>query len=311
MEMLLKAASVCLALGFSGAVLMLIRRCFGGWASDVALGRGAVLSLLTIVIAMFLSMVATICIALGAPEKGRIFADAFISAGLCEETARYIALVILLRGTLTHDPREFISGAAAIGLGFGVIENLLYISGTPHYLELGALRGVLSAPAHLSFAFLSAYGLWSVARRGKPFWMAPLFFLFAVLLHGFFDVALMDWPDPRKAIPATYAAWRLAGVGAAIVLAILMTTVSTLLTFTEFLVWADEQRPHDEVSTGLAAGWRALAQSFLRIAGILVFAPFVLGFAGNSAIGVLYAPTLIGAAGSLALWSMAITQLAE
>lgn len=307
----LKAASVLLALGFSGIVTLLIRRCFGGWASDSAMGRGACLSLLTIGIAVFLSLIAMIFVALTLPAGWKVWGEAFIVAGLCEETARYIALLILLRGMLTSDPREFIAGAAAIGLGFGVIENLFYLSGSTSYLTLGALRGVLSAPAHLSFSFLSAYGLWSAARRGKSIGFAAMFFLLAALLHGAFDVGAMSWPDLDKGLPKSFGAWRLAGVGVVLVVSIVATTVSTLLVFTEFLSFADDQASHDpREETSLGANWGAFAATLRRIAALLVCAPFLLGFAAKASIGVIYAPLLIGAAASLALWSIAIAELA-
>jgi hypothetical protein len=307
---LIKAASVALALGFSGAVALLIRSRFGGWASDSAMGRGACLSLLTIGVAIMLSPFASALVVFRLPDSLKVWGEAFVAAGLCEETARYVALLLLLRGLLTADPREFVAGAAAIGLGFGVIENLFYLMGSSAYLELGALRGVLSAPAHLSFAFVSGYGLWSVARRGKPIVYALLFFLLATFLHGAFDVAMMSWPNPDKPIPKDYGAWKLAGVGVTIFAAILSTTVATLLTMTEFLDWADKAPKHDpNVSHDLGHHWSGFAATLSRVAGALVLAPGLIAFTSQFSIGVLYAPLVLGAAGSLALWSMAIFEL--
>jgi hypothetical protein len=309
---IVKAASVALALSFSGAVALLIRRRFGGWASEQAMGRGACLSLLTIGIALILSPFATALVVLRAPEAYRIWGEAFVAAGFCEEAARYVALLILLRGMLTSDPREFVAGAAAVGLGFGVIENLSYLMGAKGYLQVGALRGVLSAPAHLAFSFVSAFGLWSVARRGKPLYYAPFFFLLAALLHGSFDVSVMAWPDPDEPIPDDFAVWKLVGIGLAIVAAILATTLATLLTMTEFLDWAEDTPGHDpKAGHTLDLTWRQFAQTLGRVAIALVLAPVLIGLAGKVSVSVLYAPLLIGAAGSLALWSMAISQLAE
>lgn len=308
----IKAASVLLAFSFSGIVILLIRRCFGGWASDSAMGRGACLSLLTIGLSVLLPMVAEAIVATATPQDWSVWSDAFIVAGLCEETARYVALLILLRGALTSDPREFVAGAAAIGLGFGVIENLFYLSGAASYLTLGALRGVLSAPAHLSFTFLSAYGLWSIARRGKSLFFAAGFFLLAVLLHGAFDVSVMSWPDIDKTMPKDVSALRLAGVGFAIFATIITTTVATLLIFSEFLAWADDVSSHDQrVETQLSPHWRALALTLRRLALALIFTPVAAAFMAKVSTGVLYAPLLIGAAGSLALRSVAIFQLAD
>lgn len=309
---LIKAASVALAFAFSGAVALLIRRRFGGWASDQAMGRGACLSLLTIGIALILSPVATVFVVIRIPEAYRVWGEAYVAAGLCEETARYVALLILLRSLITSDPREFVAGAAAIGLGFGVIENLFYLMGTTGYLQLGALRGVLSAPAHLSFSFVSAFGLWSVARRGKPLVYALAFFLLAAFLHGSFDVSVMAWPDPEKPISADFGVWKLVGIGLAIVAAILATTFATLLTMTEFLDWAADAPSHDPTAGHeLGLAWRGFAKMLGRVAMALVVAPVLIGLGGKVSLGILYAPLLIGAAGSMALWSMAILQLTE
>jgi hypothetical protein len=308
--MLVKAVSVALALAFSGAVALLIRGQFGGWASDSAMGRGACLSLLTIGVAIVLSPFATVLVVIALPESLRVWGEAFIAAGLCEETARYVALLLLLRGLLTHDPREFVAGAAAIGLGFGVVENLFYLMSSHAYLELGALRGVLSAPAHLSFSFVSGYGLWSVARRGKPIIYALLFFLLATFLHGAFDVAMMSWPDPEKPIPKDYGAWKLVGVGVTMFVAILSTTIATLLTMTAFLEWSEEAPKHDpKAGHELDQRWSRFAVTLSRLAGALLLVPGLIAFASQLSIGVLYAPMILGAAGSLALWSMAIFQL--
>ena len=303
--------SVALAFGFSTVIALLVRRCFAGWASNSAMGKGACLSFLNIIVAVLLSIAASVWVRLNLAEPWRIWGEAFIVAALCEETGRYLVLFALFKGRITDDPREFIAGAAAIGLGFGVIENLLYLAGSHSYLEIGALRGVLSAPAHLSFSLLSAYGLWSAMRRGQSFLFALFFFLTAVALHGYFDVGLMAWPDPGKGVPLFFS-WRLGVIGLAIISAIILTTIATLFVLSEFLDWTEEESAHDpHADSTLGYYWTPFAESLKRVAAFFVISPVLLGVAVKASTGFIYGPLLLGAAASLALWSLAIRQLAR
>lgn len=307
---LIKLASVILAWGFAGIVAALIRRRFAGWASDSALGKGAALSLLCIAIALMLALPASI-FGLAVKPEHKIWFEAFISAAFCEEFARLIVLFILLRGRITDDPREFIVGAAGIGLGFGIIENLMYLAGTDQYLALGALRGVMSAPAHLSFSMLTAYGLWSASQRGKSLGFALFFFLLAVGLHGFFDVTLMAWPETTSAL-AAFLSWKMLAIGLGIIAAVILTAIATLLVLTEFIDWSEHQASHDlGAASSIGTNWAKFSQALCYVAGAGALAPLGMALGVSAATAVAYTPMLLGSAASLALWSMAIWQLAN
>jgi hypothetical protein len=308
--------AVAFAVGFSGLVAMLMRRCFPGWASDSALGRGAGLSLLSIGLALVISgMAMAACTAALGPGR-HVIADAYVVAAFGEETARYIALLLLLRGMISDDAREFVVGAAAVGLGFGVMENLLYLSGnnraTMGHLELGVVRGIVSAPTHLACALLSAYGIWAVASRRQSLGLAVLTYLLAILLHGSFDAGVMAWPSPLKPDFEGQGVLALVGLGALIMASIVASAVVSLYVIGEFLGWAQADATHDPASAApLESHWQVAGRALAAAAIALLVAPLAIAGLGTVQMGVFYAPVLAGAAGSMALWSLAISQLAQ
>lgn len=117
-----------------------------------------------------------------------------------EELAKLGGVVVVARlvgGRLR--PAECLVVAGAVGLGFAVVENLLYASGAgmeaSTYLgdpmDLALLRGVLSTPAHVVLAMVGSLGL--VGRwwdGGVPAVGAAWSWAAAAGLHGAFNAAL-------------------------------------------------------------------------------------------------------------------------
>jgi RsiW-degrading membrane proteinase PrsW (M82 family) len=299
-----KVASLVMALAFSGAIILLIDRCFGSPAARAQIGRGAGLSLASLILAVIFSMVAMVG---GASLTGaaRTWHQAFVVAAAGEECARWICLLILMRGLMTHEIGEFVAGAAAVGLGFGVIENLLYLTGAKDVLIVGALRGVLSAPAHFGFAMVSAWGLWRWLRMGEPAVVALAALAVAILLHGAYDAGLMFWPSPDEWASHAMGAPLRAGIGLAIVGSILAITVATLLALSDFLQLS-ESRP----SRRWDEAWMAFGAILLPLGALIALSAFGV-VAVMSWPGLAFAPMLIGAGGSLALWGTAIRQIAR
>lgn len=128
--------------------------------------------------------------------------EAFLIVAVAEEGFKYY---FLKQTTWTHPAFDYrfdaVVYAVFVSLGFATIENILYVwgsqieSGTG--LQLSVYRGVLSVPAHCVFAVAMGihYGAAKYAQGHEQFDLEEAglrkAFLVPVLMHGFFDFALM------------------------------------------------------------------------------------------------------------------------
>lgn len=128
--------------------------------------------------------------------------EAFLIVAVVEEGFKYY---FLKQTTWTHPAFDYrfdaVVYAVFVSLGFATIENILYVwgsqieSGTG--LQLSVYRGVLSVPAHCVFAVAMGihYGAAKYAQGHEQFDLEEAglrkAFLVPVLMHGFFDFALM------------------------------------------------------------------------------------------------------------------------
>ena len=128
--------------------------------------------------------------------------EAFLIVAVAEEGFKYY---LLKQTTWNHPAFDYrfdaVVYAVFVSLGFATIENILYVwgsqieSGTG--LQLSVYRGVLSVPAHCVFAVAMGmhYGAAKYAQGHEQFDLEEAglrkAFLVPVLMHGFFDFALM------------------------------------------------------------------------------------------------------------------------
>lgn len=128
--------------------------------------------------------------------------EAFLIVAVAEEGFKYY---FLKQTAWTHPAFDYrfdaVVYAVFVSLGFATIENILYVwgsqieSGTG--LQLSVYRGVLSVPAHCVFAVAMGihYGAAKYAQGHEQFDLEEAglrkAFLVPVLMHGFFDFALM------------------------------------------------------------------------------------------------------------------------
>lgn len=310
---LIKAVSLALAWGFSAATAYLLLALADGWASRAALGKGAALALLSIALAVPFSLVLA---AAAHSIEGPLAATAwraFLSAALCEESGRLIALLVLLRMMVADDPREYFIGVVAIGLGFGVVENLLYLKATNTPLLVGALRGVLTAPAHLSFALLSGLGVWRCGREHAPLAVLAAMFALAIVAHGAYDFAAMAWPTRAQWPTTPLSPVTLAGLGALLVAAVAAQGLAALATIDAFLWRIDEAAPHDRAGAARAP----LSRLWIAFGRGLVAAGALLGVAALAATVVLKAtalpllPLALAASVAMSLWGVGFVYLAN
>ena len=128
--------------------------------------------------------------------------EAFLIVAVAEEGFKYY---FLKKTTWNHPAFDYrfdaVVYAVFVSLGFATIENILYVwgsqieSGTG--LQLSVYRGVLSVPAHCVFAVAMGihYGAAKYAQGHEQFDLEEAglrkALLVPVLMHGFFDFALM------------------------------------------------------------------------------------------------------------------------
>ena len=123
-----------------------------------------------------------------------IFIMAFITTALVEEG---IKLWIVKRFAWPHkkfnEVMDGITYAVIAGLGFAMLENLLFVLSTN--IEVGIARGLLSVPAHALFSGLLGYYIGEAKFQNTPWdarnklWKG---FLIAVFYHGLYDFLLFS-----------------------------------------------------------------------------------------------------------------------
>lgn len=116
----------------------------------------------------------------------------FFGIGFIEELVKLIPFLLLLHFTkIIKKPIDYLLIASAAGLGFAFFENLLYIS--QYGLDVIHSRALTASVSHMVSSAIVAYGFVLVKfRYPRKFWIIPLFFILAVLAHGFYDFWLLN-----------------------------------------------------------------------------------------------------------------------
>lgn len=302
-----------LTAAFPVAIAAAIWRRFGGWASKAQLWGGAGLSLMMIVIA--LTLVRSLPAGWAPPVQeieAYIRYDALFEAAFPEEFARWVCLFVLHYLLLTRDPREFLMGATALGLGFGVIENVNYLLISDKAVALGALRGVLTAPIHMGLSILGAVGVWRWRDAGGSITDALACFAAAVLLHATYNATQMYWA--RSVVSPQLV--ELSGAGSLLVALLVVAiiafgTLVTLRCIDMFRNWSAQADHHDRdhhATQALRSGptlLDALPSALVALAALCALTGLFFQFSDDPRVSV-DAPVMFGVALSLLLWSRAI-----
>jgi RsiW-degrading membrane proteinase PrsW (M82 family) len=110
--------------------------------------------------------------------------------GLGEESLKLLAVYVgVYRSQAFDEPLDGIVYAVTGGVGFSVVENVLYISAFG--LEVAPLRAVVASLAHASFSGISGYYLGRAKFSDHAFREASVGLLWAALLHGIYDFILI------------------------------------------------------------------------------------------------------------------------
>jgi RsiW-degrading membrane proteinase PrsW (M82 family) len=124
--------------------------------------------------------------------------NGFIVAALPEETAKLLCVYFLVWRAPEFDERlDGIVYAARAGLGFALVENVLYLrlyAGTDQFAFVWIARALLAVPGHAIWAGIMGYFV--AIRRFDRVGPGPLGgLLIAVALHGLYDMVLFSQPQ--------------------------------------------------------------------------------------------------------------------
>ena len=157
-----------------------------------ALRRMAVAGALAVVPVAVVEVIVTQIYPSESTAFGAFFAG-FVVAGVVEESAKAICLRTVAWNRPEFDERlDAMVYAAWAGLGFALIENVLYLAATGsenEYIGMFVARSLLSVPLHASAAAITGY--FAARQRfdgtGPGLWGG---LALAVVLHGTFDFSL-------------------------------------------------------------------------------------------------------------------------
>ncbi|EPZ48887.1 PrsW family glutamic-type intramembrane protease [Alicyclobacillus acidoterrestris] len=114
--------------------------------------------------------------------EGRLI-TAFFVAGMIEEFLKAsIFDRTVYQSRLVRGPVDCIVYAAAVGLGFATVENVMYV--TSSGLMTAIVRSVTAVPAHLMFAIIMGYWFAKAKFEGKSKWLA---YVIPAATHGVYD----------------------------------------------------------------------------------------------------------------------------
>jgi len=134
-------------------------------------------------------------------------AKSFIGIAVPEEAVKFAALLFIVRRR-----REFTTvrdGAAygiSLGMGFALIENILYVFGSDAPLATALMRGISAIPLHALVGGLT--GLMYARYHIKITGSLSLTYLIAVAIHGTYDLILISPRIPSYLIlPLLIVGW--------------------------------------------------------------------------------------------------------
>ena len=127
------------------------------------------------------------------------FLQAFVVAGLVEESFKYMATLFVLRKNKYYD--QFYDGivyAVFVSLGFAFLENILYV--VEHGMQTAIIRGLLTVPAHALFGVAMGYyiSLSKMSNKKDASKNRFLALFVPICLHGLFNFFLIDMENQKE-----------------------------------------------------------------------------------------------------------------
>jgi RsiW-degrading membrane proteinase PrsW (M82 family) len=118
--------------------------------------------------------------------------DAFVCVAFAEEISKYFFLrLIAYPNKNFNEPFDGIMYSVMVGMGFAMIENLLYVLGNEgNGIRIALLRMFTAIPAHAVFAVIMGYFVGLAKHTNHKTGYLFLGVLAATLAHGFYDFFL-------------------------------------------------------------------------------------------------------------------------
>lgn len=131
----------------------------------------------------------------GSETISEAFVNAFCTAAIPEEAAKFLVLWLLLRKNAYFDEHfDGIVYAVCIGMGFAAFENLLYLfQSYDSWISVAIVRALFAIPGHFLYAVIMGYyySLWYF--RIKRNWQTFIMILLGpILAHGIYDGILFS-----------------------------------------------------------------------------------------------------------------------
>lgn len=133
---------------------------------------------------------------LGLPHDGIAGAavHAWMGAAIPEEIAKFMIVWFYIRRHPACDSAgDLFCGSVLVGIGFALLENLLYVfDAGPVWLQTGLMRAVLAVPGHtIDGMMMGVFLAWWWRRAISPGLAIVLALFLPIMAHGLYDFPLM------------------------------------------------------------------------------------------------------------------------
>ena len=138
-------------------------------------------------------------------HPGVLFFSAFIRTAFVEEFLKFAVLLLIpYNHKAFNEPMDGIVYAVMIGMGFAIVENVIYCMNPPD-IALAIVRNLTAVPSHAVFAVILGYyvGL-AKFNKAKQFKYILSGFFLTVFVHGLYDVFLFQEYENWLMILATF-----------------------------------------------------------------------------------------------------------
>lgn len=149
-----------------------------------------ILGALSIIFAIFLESLGEDSLLLYISKDSLIYAylNNFLVTAFSEELGKFIVMLGIIKLIQREDEVFGCLAGIYVGLGFGIIENLMYA--LDEDVTVMILRAIFSVPGHALYGLYMGYFLWLATKKGKALYGTFFAFFLPVIQHGIYDFCL-------------------------------------------------------------------------------------------------------------------------